>query len=190
MDNLIAKLYQSSKTVLTNKELALIWQENNQAKLNLKTSYYVKRGLLLRLIRGVFAKNKDYNIKELANSLYTPSYVSFETALREAGIIFQYYDTVFVASKISKTLKIDKHIFTFRKIKDPILFNPTGIIVKNNVSIAGPERAFLDMIYLFPNYYFDNLRFINWETCNEIAQIYENKNLLKRLSIYQKNYAQ
>ena len=90
MDSLIAKLYQSSKTILTNKDLALIWEENNKNNLNAKTAYYVKQKNLIRLTKGVFAKNKNYNLKEFTASIYTPSYISFETALRESGIIFQH----------------------------------------------------------------------------------------------------
>jgi len=74
MDSLIAKLYQSNKTILTSKDLALVWGENNQIKLKDKISYYVRRGVLIRLTRGVFAKDKNFNAKELATSLYTPSY--------------------------------------------------------------------------------------------------------------------
>jgi predicted transcriptional regulator of viral defense system len=188
MDNLIVKLYQSTKTILTNKDLALIWGESNKFNLNAKISYYVKQGILIRLTRGIFAKNKDYNPKELATSIYIPSYISFETVLREAGIIFQHYETIFVASKWPKTTKIDKYSIIFRKLKDEVLFNSFGIINQNNYSIATTERAFLDMIYLFPNYYFDNLKSINWEKCNEIVKIYNNKQLIKRLNKYYKNY--
>ncbi len=190
MDSLILKLYQSAKTILTNKDLALIWQENNKKTLYAKTAYYAKQKALIRLTRGVFAKNKDYNPKELATSIYTPSYISFETVLREAGVIFQYYDTIFVASKWPKTMTIDKNTFTFRKLKDSILFNSTGVVSKDNYSAATTERAFLDMIYLFPNYYFDNLKPINWERCESLVKIYNNKELIKRLNKYRQNYAQ
>jgi len=189
-DNLIAKLYQSPKTILSNKDLALLWKETNSINLKSKISYYIKQGALIRLTRGVFAKDKNYNLKELATSIYTPSYISFETVLREAGVIFQHYDTIFVAGTWPKTLKIDQHTFTFRKLKNSVLFNPTGIKNENNFSIATPERAFLDMIYLFPKYYFDNLKTINWELCEEIAKIYGNQQLIKRLAKYQKNYAE
>ena len=57
MDSLIAKLYQSTKTILTNKDLALIWQENDRDNLNAKIAYYVKQKALIRLPRGVFVKN-------------------------------------------------------------------------------------------------------------------------------------
>lgn len=190
MDSLIAKLYQSPKTVLSHKDLALIWEINDEQSLNAKTAYYAKQGALIRVTRGVFIKNKEYNPKELATSIYTPSYISFETVLREAGVIFQHYDTIFVATKWTKTLTVDKSVITFRKLKDVVLFNPVGIESKNNCSIATTERAFLDMIYLFPNYHFDNLKSINWEKCDELVKIYNNKQLVKRLNTYRKNYAQ
>jgi len=190
MDSLITKLYQSSKTILTNKDLALIWQINDKDNLYAKAGYYVKQKALIRLIGGVFAKNKNYDPKELATSIYIPSYISFETVLRETGIIFQYYDTIFVASKWPKAMEIDKYRITFRKLKETVLFNPTGIINKDNYSIATPERAFLDMIYLFPNYYFDNLKSIDWDKCEEMVKIYNNKQMVKRLNKYRKNHAQ
>jgi len=87
-------------------------------------------------------------------------------------------------------MTIDKNIITFRKLKDIVLFNSTGVVSKDNYSIATPERAFLDMIYLFPNYYFDNLGSINWEKCDELAKIYDNKELMKRLNKYRKNHVQ
>ena len=46
------------------------------------------------------------------------------------------------------------------------------------------------MIYLSPDYYFDNLKSINWKKCVEMVKIYNNKQLVKRLVKYQKNYAQ
>lgn len=187
MNSLIAKLYQSNKTILTTKDLALVWEENNQIKLKDKISYYVRQGALIRLTRGIFAKDKNFNSKELATSLYIPSYISFETALREAGVIFQHYDTIFVVAKWPKTMTVNKYTITFRKLKDTILFNSTGIESKDNYSIATPERAFLDMIYLFPNYYFDNLKSIDWEKCDELVKIYNNKSLIKRLNKYKKN---
>lgn len=188
-DNLIAKLYASPKTILTTKDIALIWKETNRVNLLSKIKYYAKQGALIRLTRGVFAKSKEYDVKELAASIYTPSYISFETVLREAGIIFQHHDAVFVAGPYPITKKIGGHLITFRKLKDSILYNGLGVKQEKNYSIATPERAFLDTIYLSPKFYFDNLRSVNWEACFELAKIYGNKQLLKRLAAYQK-YAQ
>lgn len=189
MDSLIAKLYSSSKTVLSSRDLALIWQENDKKRLTAKIAYYVRQKALIRLSRGVFAKNKDYNVRELATSIYSPSYISFETVLREAGLIFQYYDTIFVASKWPKNITIDGNKISFRKLKNSALYNPAGIVSRDNYSIATVERAFLDTIYLFPDYYFDNLLNLDWDKCDQLVAVYDNRELIKRLNKYRKKYA-
>lgn len=188
MESAVIKMFQSEKTVLTTKDLALLWRETDANNLKAKTAYYVKRGVLIRLTRGVFAKSKEYEPKELATSLYAPSYVSFETVLREAGVIFQHYDTIFVAGPWSRVNTVDHYTIRSRRLKDEILFNPTGITMGNTYSIATLERAFLDMIYLFPRYYFDNLRPIDWEKCFELVGVYNNKQMIKRLIKYQEQY--
>jgi predicted transcriptional regulator of viral defense system len=185
-DNLIAKLYQSPKTILTTKDIALIWEETNTVNLTSKIKYYAKEGSLIRLTRGVFSKNKKYDVKELAGSIYTPSYISFETVLREAGIIFQHHEATFVACPYSMAKKIDGHTITFRKLKDSILWSGLGIKKEKGYSIATPERAFLDTIYLSPKFYFDNLQSINWGLCFDFVKIYGNKQLVRRLKNYQK----
>lgn len=190
MDNLVAKLYQDTKTILTSRDLALIWGESNAANLNAKTAYYAKQGILTRLTRGVFAKGKNFNPRELAVALYSPSYISFETVLLDAGIIFQYYEPIFAAGRWTKTVKIKEHTFAFRKLKDMVLYNAAGVVNKDHYSIATPERAFLDMIYLYPDYYFDNLGPINWQQCEELAIIYGNRQLVKRLDKYRGKHAE
>jgi predicted transcriptional regulator of viral defense system len=186
MKNLIAKLYQAKNTVFTVKDLAIIWQETDRNNLKAKVAYYVKRGILIRLLRGIFSKDRNYDPKELATSIYKPSYISFETVLREAGIIFQHYDTIFVAGPWPKEMNVDKFKFTFRKLKNEVLYNPEGIEKCGNYNIASRERAFLDMIYLFPEYYFDNLRNLDWKKCFELVKIYKNKRLGERLEKYKK----
>jgi len=86
-------------------------------------------------------------------------------------------------------MKIDGQEFIFRKLKDIVLYNQKGIISGKGYSQASTERAFLDMIYILPNYYFDNLRGLDWEKCGDIVGIYKNKQLIKRLEQYRKNYS-
>jgi len=38
--------------------------------------------------RGIYAKDKNYDRLELANRIYTPSYISLETVLSREGIVF------------------------------------------------------------------------------------------------------
>lgn len=190
MSDRLAKIYQCPKTVFTTKDLALLWEETNQDKIKSAIYYYVKRAKLIRLSRGIFAKTKNYNPKDLAASIYSPSYISFETVLLQAGLIFQYYETIFLAGPFSKDLKIDTNKFTFRKMKPYILFSTRGLIYKETYWIASTERAFLDMLYLFPRYGFDNMRPINWDICFGLVSLYKNKQLEKRLKKYFQEYAQ
>lgn len=190
MESALKKIYQVKKTIFTKHDLALLWAERDENNLKAKIAYYVKRGALQRITRGVFAIDKSYEIKELATSLYAPSYVSFETVLREAGIIFQHYNEVFVAAPYSLHKTYEEHSFTFRKLKNTVLFATAGIINRDSYSIASPERAFLDMLYLFPKYHFDNLSMIDWDRCAQLVSLYDNVQLEKRLLKYRTLYAQ
>jgi hypothetical protein len=69
-------------------------------------------------------------------------------------------------------------------LKPPVLANSLGIEIKANYSIASIERAFMDMLYLNPNYHFDKLSSMDWKKCQEILPIYGNKALVKRLDSY------
>lgn len=183
---MILELYRSKKNILTTRDIAILWGMQDKDNLKSKISYHVKRGNLIRLRKGIFTKDENYDPKELATSVFTPSYISFETALRETGVIFQYYETVFAASYLRREIKCDKYKFSYRKIKNEVLINQSGIIIHENYSIASRERAFLDMIYLSPNYYFDNLRGMDWDKCFELVKIYKKKSLLKTLNNYYK----
>jgi hypothetical protein len=94
-----------------------------------------------------------------------------------------------VATKWSFSKKIDNKTIVFRKLKDSLLYNSTGIKNENAYSIATPERAFLDMCYLYPDYYFDNLESIDWKKVKALVKIYNNQQLVKRINQYQKKYA-
>jgi predicted transcriptional regulator of viral defense system len=187
MDNLLVKLYQSPKTILTTKDIALLWREKNKNNLKSKIAYYVKKGGLRRIRRGIFSKGKEYSFKELAVSIYTPAYISFETVLREEGVIFQHHEAVFVASYLSKEIQCGENKIIFRKLKDEVLLNRSSIINEGNFCRASKERAFLDMIYLFKDYHFDNLGNLDWEKCFELVKIYRNQQMISRLKKYYKN---
>jgi hypothetical protein len=57
-----------------------------------------------------------------------------------------------------------------------------GIIRKDNINIATPERAFLDMLYLNKDYYFDNLNLLNKLLISQIFPIYQSAALEKRVA--------
>ena len=104
--------------------------------------------------------------------------------LSQAGVIFQYYHQIFVASYKTRSITCDGQTYTFRSIKSVILTNAKGIEIKENYSIASPERAFLDILYLHKNYHFDNLSSLNWDKVYDILPIYKNNRMKKAVEIH------
>jgi len=181
----ILSLFRSGNTVFSFKDISLIWGETKANLVRRRLSYYVKKGELYPVRRGFYAKDKNYNKYELAVKIYTPSYISFETVLAKAGVIFQFYGQIFIASYLTREIKCDSQVYSFKKIKDSILTNKTGIEVKDNYFVATSERAFLDVVYLNKEYYFDNLDNINWKKVYEILPIYNNNRMEKKIKKYQ-----
>lgn len=190
MDNFLTIIYGSKQTVFTSLEVAILIGEKDANKLKAKLAYYVKTGKLIRLRRGIFSKREDYNRNELAVRIYAPAYISFETILTRTGVVFQYYETVFVASYLSRNLNFKGNKFAYRKLKNETLANKKGLINRGTYFEATRERAFLDVLYLSGDYYFDNLRGIDWKVCFDLVAIYKNKTLEKKLNNYYKEYAQ
>lgn len=177
----ILSILRADTTVFIFKEILLASGETNPALLKRRLNYYVKKGELYSIRKGLYAKDKNYNKRELATKIYTPSYVSFETVTRDAGTTFQHYDTIFIASYITREIIADNQTFAYKRLKDNILTNPAGIEVKDNYSIASPERAFLDILYRTKDYYFDNPRSLNWDKVFELLAIYKNNRMEKKV---------
>ena len=185
MKSLTFSLYSSRKTVFTAQEISILLKETSMNNLKAKINYFVKKGILIALKRGLYAKNNGFDILEAANKILTPSYISLETVLLKEGINFQYYDkTIFVISYQTREVALGEYTISFNKMKDEILNSPMGIINTDGYSIASPEIAFLDRIYLSGNYHFDNLGQIDWKLAKNLVKIYNNKAMERRFKSY------
>lgn len=173
----LTTLLQSPKTVLTVKDILLLWQERETDAARVRLNYYVKKGNLIRLRRGLYGKNKDYNKLELATRIHTPSYVSFETVLAKEGLIFQYQTGVTIASYLSRTIIIEDETYSFKKMRNTLLTNPSGVKQVDETSIATKERAFLDILYINKDFHFDNTRSLNWQDVFAMLPLYNNKRM-------------
>lgn len=159
--------------------------ENNSDLVKSKINYYIKKGVLIRLRNGIFAKSSGYEIFEAANKIFTPSYISLETVLQKEGVVFQDYGSViFVVSYQTREVRLGDYDIRFKKIKNEILANPEGINIENGYSIASKERAFMDTLYLFKNYYFDNLGGLDWEKAKRLLPVYSSKTMEERFKSY------
>ena len=181
-------LLRSPKTVFSTKDAALLWGEERENTVSARLNKYVGAGKLIRVRRGLYAKDKNYDKFELATRIYTPSYISFETVLTRAGINFQYYGNIFVASYVNREIEINGQKITFVRMKNYVLSNTVGIEHKDGCAIATKERAFLDRIYVSKDYHFDHLDPLDWDKVFEILSIYNNKRMAKKVNTYFKHH--
>jgi hypothetical protein len=180
-------IYRDKRTVFRFIDIALLATETNFLSLNRKLNYHVNRGKLLNPRKGIYAK-PEYNPEELACLVYTPSYISLEYILQKSGVIFQYDSGITAISYLSRRITIDDRTFLFHKVKGEILVNTAGIIRHDNhVNVASAERAFLDLMYLNTEYYFDNLNPLSKKTLYKLLPIYQSNALTNRVKRIFKN---
>lgn len=185
-NDLILTLYSKPQTVFTLDEISLYFPNISYENLRSKVRYFTNAGKLKRLKRGVYAKT-EYNPLEVANKFYKPSYISLETVLAKGGVVFQYYERIFVASYLTREIEVGDIIIQYRQIKKDVLANLQGIEERDGYFIASLERAFLDAVLIYKDYHFDNLGSLNWDRIFELLPLYHSKALEKRAKEYYKD---
>ena len=119
----------------------------DKRSLSVMLSRLSKKKLLIRLTKGIFILPENLDkLPEIANQLYSPSYLSFESALSLYGVLSQYpYTITFAAPRKTKKLQLYDREVEYRQIK-PSLF--IAFVKQNNLFLATPEKALLDQLYL------------------------------------------
>lgn len=168
----ISSLINSWKTVFTTDDLRLLLDMQHPQSLRNYLSKLWKQDILRSLAYGV-RWLREYNIYELVTKLKKNSYVSLETVLYKHGIIFQDYgQKLFACSDNTLTKKTTQYTVIYHKLKPALLFNPLGIEHQRTYSIATPERAVCDRLYLNPWYYFDDLSALSWTKLDQLSKLY------------------
>lgn len=146
MNNLITVLKRLDKNYYTIADLKKI------TRLPLNSLYVtlarlVKNKSLIRLTSGIYITSENYDkIEIIANTLYQPSYLSFESALSRYGVLSQIpFSLSFATTKKSLRKKLADVSIEYRKIQPTLFF---GYEMQKCVYIATPEKALLDTLYL------------------------------------------
>lgn len=179
-------IYKSDRSVFRLRDIGMLTGITNPDSLKSAVSYYASRDVLRQVRRGIYVKD-HYTAEELACRIYSPSYISLETVLCRAGVVFQYSPAVTAISYLTRTITVDGHEIVYRKLKEAVLIDDRGIQREGNINIAIPERAFLDRLYLSGTYYFDNLRSLDRGRIEDLLQIYRCQALEKRVAKVLKN---
>ena len=133
-----------------------VWQ--NDFETNNFTRWCQKK-LLIRLRRGWYAFPECLQIPDfaryIAGRIYKPSYISLHTALSFYGMIPEGVVSVNSVSTL-KTLSFSNDFgdYTYQSIKPSLFF---GFELKKmndgrSIPFATPEKALLDLLYLYPIY--------------------------------------
>lgn len=144
--DLIKKLQSLGRGFFTIADLEnIIGLPRNSLKVALNR--LTKQGVLERLTRGVYQLSiNPAEARAVANQLYYPSYLSFETALARYGILSQIpYTQTFATIKKSKKLWLKDIEIEYSQLKKDLFF---GYILTDGIYIARPEKALLDQLYL------------------------------------------
>ena len=176
----IEKLISTGKTVFTIDDLAVIWEVSDRRRLVERAKYYVRQGRLKRIHKGVYGYG-EYTPLEVAQKLVPLSYVSLYTAAQIHGLTFQYYATTFSVSLKSKRYDIDKYAYEYHRVKESIFYNALGLVRQPGYTMASKERTICDLLYVYPNTAFDNLNGLNISLLHQLASVYENKRLERRI---------
>jgi len=176
--------------------------EKSVSNVNDKISNLVKSGELVRLKKGFYTFSKAYltrpiDLISVANTLYTPSYVSFDYALSYYGMIPERVSEITSAtSKNEKLFETQSGRFSYKKV--PIQAYSIGVDwiyddVEGGRFIATAEKALCDKIrydrgigtltqgamleYLKYDLRLDIIKPLDSHLIEEIATVYRSKNL-------------
>ena len=149
-------------------------------------SRYVKKGLLMRLKRGFYARTEtlshldQIDLFRIANILQVPSYISLRTALSYYGITPQMQKGFFESISVKRTKTFEFGGLSFHYIKlRPELYR--DFVKRDGIFIALPEKAVLDTFYLasLGRYSLDgaslDLTVVNNENLVEFSALYPPK---------------
>lgn len=151
MSKLLTKINSIPKKFFSLTDLSKI-SDLEKNSLKVAISRAVKDEKIIKLVNGFYAKNiNDIPWENLAINIYSPSYISFESALSYYNILSQQTASLTLATnKRRKNIEIHNQSIVYRHIRNDLFW---GFIKKDDYLIAEPEKAFLDLAYLSLNGY-------------------------------------
>lgn len=111
---------------------------------------YIKKGLIVKLRKGFYSFSTYWPTEfEIANKIYQPSYISFDSALSYYQMIPEtIYSITSATSQATREFKVNNILYTYQKIKKD---NFNGYRPQSDsgsiILIAEPEKALADYLY-------------------------------------------
>lgn len=148
-------LLQYKTHIIDHATMATILINCGYNGINDKINKLKKDGLIETLKRGLYLHKSPFVQNQIskeiiANTLLSPSYISFDYALYFYGLIPEsVYDVTSATTKRSKNFKTTAGLYSFRQIKKELY--PIGLKIEStkngNFIIASKEKALCDKVY-------------------------------------------
>ncbi len=162
-----------------------------------------EKGYLKKIINGYYVFSDlpidENTLFEIANRIYSPSYVSLEMAFSHYGFIPEaVYGITSATTRVTRTFPTEAATFIYRSLT-PRLFFGYDIIeygAQKHFNLASPEKAVLDFLYFNPSLNktgdFSDLRFnkdvflqkVKEAVLFEYLHRFEHKSLSKRVKLF------
>ncbi|OGD19725.1 MAG: hypothetical protein A2Y69_06815 [Candidatus Aminicenantes bacterium RBG_13_59_9] len=144
---LVQRLGRFEKPYWSVADLQKVLSYKNRRTLLVALHRLVRQGVLIRMRRGIYRVSlRSADPAVMANLLYRPSYLSFESALARHGILSQIPYTVTLATtRRSKKATLDGTAVEYRMLRADLFF---GHRIVKGLDVAEPEKALLDALYL------------------------------------------
>ena len=167
------------------------WQQRGKIE-NVRRGYY----------RFTDQRLSDYMLFAIANRIYSPSYVSLESALNIYNLIPEgVFTTTSVAPKKTARFQTPVGYFNYRQLSSQLFWGwQTTEFQQQPVRLADPEKSILDYLYFKPHLKtaadFESLRvdreelnqIINWGRFKIYLTKYQNRELTKRAKTFINTY--
>ncbi len=120
---------------------------------------WCKQNLIVKLRNSWYCFPEYLNVSNfqyfISNKIYSPSYISLHSALSFYGVIPEAIVTSTAVSTLKKASFENRFgSFSYQKIAPELMFGyeQKSYLNKNRLLIAYPEKAILDLLYLYPIY--------------------------------------
>lgn len=195
-------LYDWQKSYIRDQDIQTFFFNENSKRYD-AVKYALKKGYLVKIKRGLYYvnlpnKKLSYDLYEIAQTIYSPSYISLESALSFYGWIPEAVYTT-TASTTRRSKKLDTPIghFSFLHVP-PLYFYDEVNRIESGESIffiAEPWKALADYMYVYKKdwHSLQDLSFdlrietetieqSNFLSLEKISKFYDNKKVRVTLS--------
>lgn len=143
----ISIINQSQLKFFTTKDLQGLFKIKAKRTVEDLIKKLIEEKVLGQLEKGKYQViNTQPSSFEIAQFLYSPSYISFETALNYHGILSQFPTEITSATTKKRAVKcVENTTYSYSKISSKLF---TGYYKEDTYLIASPEKALFDQFYM------------------------------------------